>query len=460
MLRVFNSLTKEKEDFVPIDKGVAGIYTCGPTVYDYAHVGNLRSYIFSDILKRILLYNGFKVKHVMNITDVGHLTNNDQGADKLERAAKRQSKDIWELAKFYTDAFIHDMKDLNILSPDIWCKATDHVKEQIEMVKKLEKKGVTYKTSQGIYFDTSKIDDYGKMMNMNMPGLEEGKRIPFKERKNPSDFALWKFSPKDEERQMEWESPWNKKSFPGWHIECSAMASKYLGEQFDLHTGGIDHINVHHSNEIAQSETCFGKKPWVKYWMHGEFLVLGEGMKMGKTHGNFIRLETLKEKSFDAMDYRYFTFTAHYRKQLTFTWEALENAKNSLGHLKEKVRLLLEDNKSKKVENDYEERFLEAINDDLNMPEALAVMWDMLKDENLGNKEKYNMLMKFDKVFGLRLDKVKDVDVSKEIKDLIKKREDVRKKKDFKKADEIREEIEKKGYRIEDVGGKIRIRKK
>jgi len=313
-LKFYNTLTRKLEDFNPLNPPNVGLYTCGPTVYMYAHIGNLRTYIFEDILKRVLLANNYKVNHVMNITDVGHLTSDaDTGDDKLEKEAIKENKNAWEIAAFYTAAFQKDLEELNIIPPDIWCKATDHINEQIELVKKLESKGFTYRTDDGIYFDTSKVADYGKLAGLDIEGLRAGIRVEMVAgKKNPTDFALWKFSPTNVKRQMEWDSPWGK-GFPGWHIECAAMSMKYLGETFDIHCGGIDHIPVHHTNEIAEAESATGK-PFVKYWLHGEFLELKEG-RMGKSEGNAILVSTLKEKGFDPLSYRYLVLNTHYRKR-------------------------------------------------------------------------------------------------------------------------------------------------
>ncbi|MEK7623556.1 MAG: cysteine--tRNA ligase, partial [Patescibacteria group bacterium] len=337
MLTLYNTLTRRKETFEPLRDKAVGLYTCGPTVYNYAHIGNLRTYIFEDILKRALVANGYDVRHVMNITDVGHLTDDaDFGEDKMEKGAKREDKSAWEIAEFYTQAFKKDVQELNILPPDIWCKATDNIAEQIAMVQTLIDKGVTYETADGIYFDTTKISDYGKLARLRAQTLQPGKRVEMGEKRNPHDFALWKFSPTGEKRQMEWEA-FGRKGFPGWHIECSAMSIKYLGEQFDIHCGGIDHVPIHHTNEIAQSETATGKKPWVRYWLHGEFLNIAE-TKMAKSGENFITLQTIKDRGISPIAYRYFLLQTHYRKQLNFSWEALQAAETGLGNLRDQVR--------------------------------------------------------------------------------------------------------------------------
>ncbi|HEB47178.1 MAG TPA: cysteine--tRNA ligase, partial [Candidatus Pacearchaeota archaeon] len=327
-LKLYNTLSRKKEIFRPLENKKVGIYSCGPTVYSYQHIGNLRSYVFPDILKKILNLQGYKVRHVINVTDVGHLTSDaDTGEDKIERAAKREGKTAKEISEYYLRIFQEDLKKLNISEPDLWPKATQHIKEQIELIKKLEKKKFTYKTSDGIYFDTSKLKDYGKLAKLNLGGLEAGKRIAIGGKKNKTDFALWKFSEKPGLRQQEWKSPWGI-GFPGWHIECSAMSMKHLGKIFDVHTGGEDHIPLHHTNEIAQSEAATGR-PFVRYWLHGAFLIF-KGEKVSKSTGGLYTLSELEEKKFSALDLKYFFLSAHYRKPLSFTLENLNYAKNSL----------------------------------------------------------------------------------------------------------------------------------
>ncbi|MCI0472541.1 MAG: cysteine--tRNA ligase, partial [Ignavibacteria bacterium] len=323
----YNTLSRKKEEFIPISGSKAGIYTCGPTVYNFAHIGNLRSYFFEDILKRVLLYNGYDVKHIMNITDVGHLVSDeDEGEDKMEKGSAREGKTVWEIAEDYTEAFKKDISLLNILPPTVYCKATDFIQEQIEMIKCLEDKGYTYIIEDGVYYDTSKFPDYGKMALLDIEGLEEGIRVEINtEKRNKTDFALWKFTPKDVKRQMEWESPWGR-GFPGWHIECSAMSIKFLGNHFDIHCGGVDHIPIHHTNEIAQAEACTGEK-FVNYWLHGEFLIEEKG-KMSKSAGEFLKLQSLIDKGYSPFDYRYFLLMTHYRKKIKFSFNNLDSARN------------------------------------------------------------------------------------------------------------------------------------
>lgn len=458
MLKFYNTLHRQVEEFKPLKNKKAGLYTCGPTVYNYAHIGNLRTYVFEDILKRTLLYNGYKVKHIMNITDVGHLTSDaDSGEDKMEKGARREGKTAAEIAKFYTEAFKKDLADLNILEADTLCRATDHIKEQIKLIKKLEKKGFTYRTADGIYFDTAKLPDYGELSNLKKQELRAGARVEIGDKKHGTDFALWKFSPKLEKRQMEWESPWGV-GFPGWHIECSAMSVKYLGQPFDIHTGGIDHVPVHHNNEIAQSEAAEGK-PLANYWLHGEFLLTSSPKtkgKMSKSGENFITLETLKAKNISPLSYRYWLLQTHYRKQLTFSFEALEAAQNGLNHLYRLAALLQQKENDAKNEL-IVEKFLENINDDLNTPAALALIWDTLKNNQL----RLSTLLHFDEVLGLNIEanikKHGDTPLSKELEIILTERETARANKDWAKSDELRKKLEDMGYRVEDGAGGTKL---
>lgn len=458
-LKLYNTLTKQIEKFIPINDEIVKIYTCGPTVYNYAHIGNLRTYIFEDLLKRVLNYLGYKVNHVMNVTDVGHLVSDeDLGDDKMELASKRENKDVWQISEFYLNEFKNDLLRLNIGFPNIWCKATDHIEEQIDFIKKLDEKGVLYKTEDGLYFDTSKLSNYGKLADLDIEGLKEGARIGVvSNKRNKTDFALWKFSPKDKQRLMEWESPWGL-GFPGWHIECSAMALKYLGDKIDIHCGGIDHIPVHHTNEIAQTETITGER-WVNYWMHGEFLVMKNG-KMSKSNENFVTVGKLIERKLSPLAYRYYTLNTHYRKQLTFSFEAIESAQAGLDRLYKTVRKyksLVKNNDETNLSYLYLNRFLEAVTNDLNFPIGLSVMWDMINDSKIENDIKYFTLLEMDKILGLGLSEVKDLSEEKEIssidediQNLIDSRNEARKNKDFKKADEIRTTLLEMGYKIID----------
>ncbi len=462
-LTLYNTLTRKKEKFVPLKKNQVGMYTCGPTVYNYAHIGNLRSYLFSDLLKRTLISNGFKVKHIMNITDVGHLTSDaDAGEDKMLKAALRENKSVWAIAEYYTKTFQEDIKKLNIIGPTIWCKATEHIKEQINLIKKLEKKGFTYNTGGNVYFDTSKLNDYGKLAQLDLEAETKARIKKDPNKKNNHDFALWFTKSKFLDQEMKWDSPWGA-GYPGWHIECSAMSMKYLGEQFDIHCGGIDHIPVHHINEIAQAEAATNKKPWVKYWAHNEFLILGSGEKMAKSGDNFITLAVLKKKNFAPLDFRYFCLGTHYRKPLMFSWEALESAKIAHKKLIEKI---LEFKKAKEKRNKaaelkenktrqsaYLTEFTKEINDDLNTPKALATVWEVIKDDRLTDEDKYLLLLKFDEVLGLNLKDVKaeKIKIPAEVLKLAQERQEARQNKDWKKSDLLREKIKELGYIIEDT---------
>lgn len=466
MIVLFNTLSRKKEEFHPINKEYVGMYCCGPTVYFYAHIGNLRTYIFEDILKRVLLYNGFKVKHVMNITDVGHLTSDaDEGEDKMLKGARREGKTVWEIAKFYEDAFMKDIEKLNIIKPDIVCRATEHINDMIELIKRLEKKGFTYIVNGNVYYDITKFPHYGVLAKINIDELQAGARVEIdKNKKNPYDFVLWFTKSKFQEQEMKWESPWGL-GYPGWHIECSAMSMKYLGERFDIHCGGIDHIPVHHTNEIAQSEGAIGHK-WVNFWLHGEFLVMDKG-KMSKSAGEILTLNALKEKNYDPLEYRYLCLNTHYRTPLTFSFEALDNAKISFNNLKNKFMEIRKNSEStnnliniQTVQN-YESEFLEAINDDLNMPKALSILWAVIKDKQLKDNEKLHLIIKFDKVFGLDLNNIfeEEIEIPEEVKKIIEERQEARKNKDYKKADELREKIKNMGFLIDDTKEGLRLKK-
>jgi cysteinyl-tRNA synthetase len=447
--RLFNSLAHAKEELAPLDPPHVGIYTCGPTVYNYQHVGNYRTYVFEDVLVRALDLLGFQVRRVMNVTDVGHLTSQgDEGEDKMEVGAAREGKTAWEIAKFYTDAFTADCAALNVLPPDVLCRATDYIPEQIALIERLEKKGLTYRTADGVYFDTAKLPDYGKLMTKeHLEGLKSGARVEANpEKKHLTDFALWKFSAAGTKRQMEWESPWGK-GFPGWHIECSAMAMKFLGETFDIHCGGVDHIPVHHTNEIAQSEGATGK-PFAKVWMHGEFLLMNNA-KMAKSAGGFVTLADLPARGFSPLDYRYHCFTAHYRKQLDFTWESLEASKTSRRRLVEAARAVAGAAPEAGC-TEALEAFKAALRDDLNMPAALAVVWDALKS-GLPAGAKKVFLEKAETVLALDLFKVADVEtVPPEIEALLDLRAKARAAKDFAESDVLRKKIEELGYLVKD----------
>jgi len=460
MLKLFNTLTRKKEAFKPLKGKRVLMYACGPTVYWYAHIGNLRTYIFGDILRRVLEHSGYTTKHVMNITDVGHLTSDaDTGKDKVEESARKEKKTARQIAQFYTKAFQRDLKQLNIQSPTLWAQATGHIKEQIALIQTLEKKGVTYTIADGVYFDTSKIKGYGKLAGAKKRKLKAGARVEMvRGKKHLTDFALWKFSPPGVKRQMEWKSPWGV-GFPGWHTECVAMSIKHLGIPFDIHTGGIDHIPIHHTNEIAQAQAAFNKD-LAKFWLHGEFLILKEG-KMGKSEGNIVILHDLIKRGINPLSFRYLCLSTHYRSQLTFSWKSLEAAQSAMDHLYEQVADIRPASKThRKGITSYQEKFLASLNDDLNTPRALAILWDLIKDKTVLNKEKYPLLMDFDTVFGLKLAQVKRVRIPAIVQQLAKERKKYRKQKSWQKADDIRKKIEKLGYKIEDTqeGLKLRIK--
>ncbi len=452
-LRFYNTLTQKKEEFEPIEKGRAGMYSCGPTVYNFAHIGNLRTYIFNDLLRRVILENGIKLDHVMNITDVGHLTSDaDEGEDKMLAGAKRENKSVWEIAKFYEESFFNDISLLNIQKPEILCRATDHIDDMINMEKKIEDNGCAYFAGGNLYFDTSKIDDYGKLARLKVEDLQYGARTEIDENKrNNSDFVLWFTKSKFGDQDMKWDSPWGT-GYPGWHIECCAMSSRYLGEQFDIHTGGIDHIPVHHTNEIAQAEAAIGKKPWVKYWLHGEFLVMDKG-KMSKSSGEFLTLKLLVDKGYDPLAFRFLCLGAHYRKQLMFSWEAMEGASQGYKNLKNRISELMKNEQSydgDKKRSYYLERFSGFINDDLNIPQALALLNDMIKDNKLGSKEKLDITKHFDQVFGLKLLEKEETDIPEDVLALADKREKARGEKNYTLSDKYRDMIREKGFEIRD----------
>ncbi len=457
MLNLFNTLSRKKEVFKPLKKNEVGLYACGPTVYNYAHIGNLRSYLFEDILKRVLIYNGYRVKHIINITDVGHLTDDaDEGEDKIEMGAKREGKTANEIVRHYTRAFKNNLKDLNIIEPDKWVRASDHIAEQINLIKKLQEKGYTYRTADGVYYDTSKFKNYSRLARLDISGLKEGARIAKNtQKRNPTDFALWKFSPKDKKRQMEWVSPWGK-GFPGWHIECSAMSMKYLGETFDIHAGGIDHIPVHHTNEIAQSEAATGKQ-FVRYWLHNDFLVMNDD-KMTKSKGDFITLDEVKKRHIHPLAYRFFILQAHYRSKLNFSWDALTAANKGLYTLW--MFIDSEPGNPGKVDLHYKKRFGQTINDDLNTSRAFSLISELIKPP-CNRKDAYATLLEFDQVLGLEFlkDSAKRPHfkpwmpkaADNKIQSLVNKRERARKEKKFAEADKIRNEIEQAGLIIEDT---------
>jgi len=444
-MKLFNTLTRQKEKFEPIKPDKVGLYCCGPTVYNYSHIGNLRTYIFEDFLRRTLEFNGYTVNHVMNITDVGHLTSDeDEGEDKMVKGAKREKMTVWDIAKKYTQAFLEDMDKLNLLKPTVKPKATDHIQEMINQVKQLEENGLTYVGDNGnVYYNTSEFKYYSELGQLDKQELQAGARIKVDpNKKNPHDFMLWFVKSKHGDQKMQWDSPWGK-GFPGWHIECSAMSSKYLGNQFDIHCGGIDHIPVHHTNELAQAEGASGKHPWVKYWIHGNFLVLKNKEKMAKSGENFITIKTLIEKGYDPLDYRYFCLQSHYRKELAFDWDGLDAARTGLRRLKEKV--LSFGTTEGEIDKSRMNNFENTISDDLNMPQALAIAWELVDDESVSNMDKLSTVKKMDTVLGLKLDKPIEFELPPQITEWILERNKAREEKDWQKADEIRDKIQESG---------------
>ena len=446
-LQLFDTYERKLRRFKPLEGNTARIYACGPTVYNYAHIGNLRTYIFEDLLRRVLEFNGFDVQLVMNITDVGHLTSDaDSGDDKMELGAKRMGMTAWDLAALYTEAFQEDLDRLNIKPPHIWCKATDHIDEQIEFVQDLERKGYTYQTTDGIYFDSQKLDSYGYLARLDVEGLREGARVEPGARRFVTDFALWKFSAPEDARQMEWDSPWGR-GFPGWHIECSAMSAKYLGDFFDIHCGGEDHIPIHHTNEIAQTEASRGTR-LANFWMHGYFLQL-DSAKMSKSTGEFLTLSKLPENGIHPLVYRYLCMTAHYRTQMSFSWESLKASQTALNRL---YQAAFDWGKPHDVLEDFVQRFLREINDDLNFPRALAVVWDLVKADAAPGDKKATLLV-LDTLLGLDIKEwqPKKTEVPAEIWARVEARQQARASKDFEESDRLRDEVEALGYQIEDT---------
>jgi cysteinyl-tRNA synthetase len=460
---LYNTASRKKEKFQSMHPGEVRLYTCGPTVYHYAHIGNLRTYVFEDLLVRSLKRAGYQINHVMNITDVGHLVSDgDSGEDKMEQGARRTGKSIWDLAQYYSDVFFSDLKKLNILKPQIIPKATDHIPEMIALVQSLEKKGFVYRTEDGLYFDTEKFPTYKDFAKLDVENLEAGKRVSVGEKKNPTDFALWKFSPVGEKRQMEWDSPWGR-GFPGWHIECSAMAMKYLGETFDIHCGGIDHIPVHHTNEIAQSEAATGKR-FANFWMHGEFLNEESG-KMSKSKGEFLTLSVLEREGFDPLEYRFLLMQAHYRSSIKFSFDALKAAQSGYQGVLDRIRDWKDLPKFQGEFTPLMQQKLKAFDaslfDDLNYPEGLAVMFSVLKESVLSNEQKKVLIENFDESLGLRLleNAQKTLEIPQEVLGLAKQREEARKKKDWVESDRIRLELQKFGFKILDSADGAKITK-
>jgi cysteinyl-tRNA synthetase len=460
-LRLFNTLSRNVEEFAPRRPGEVGLYSCGPTVYSYAHIGNMRTYLFVDLLRRTLELFGYHVMHVMNITDVGHLTDDaDAGEDKLEVGARREGLDAWAVARKYTEAFFDHAALLGILRPTIVCKATDHIPEQIAMIKALEAKGYVYPTGDGIYFDTARFPAYADFGRLDVQGLQEGHRVGMGDKRSKTDFALWKFSKAAEHRQMEWDSPWGR-GFPGWHIECSAMSAKFLGEQFDIHTGGVDHIPIHHTNEIAQSECATGKHPFVKYWLHGEFLVIDDAEKMSKSLGNILTVRTLVDRGFHPLAFRMLVLQSHYRKQLRFSLEILAGAQRGFERLNQLARRALADAGETVIREPqalgdkgkaYQRSFKEALASDLNAPQALAALFALLEDHSVPAGERVTLAHWVDQALGLDVfqELKTGADVPPEMLELLRSRNAARQARQWAEADRLRAEIAAKGYEILD----------
>lgn len=470
-MKLYNTLTRKIEEFKPLNYPIVSFYSCGPTVYDYTHIGHMRTYVNNDLLKRTLKYLGYQVKHVMNITDVGHLTgDDDRGEDKMEKGSKKIGKTVWEVAKFYTDYFFKTIESLNIEKSKIICEATKHIKEMIDLIKILQDKGFTYETKEAVYFDISKFKSYGKLSGQKLEEKIKGAREEVHidpGKKHPADFALWfKRVGRFKDHTMHWNSPWGD-GFPGWHIECSAMSMKYLGETIDIHAGGVDHIPVHHENEIAQSEGAT-EKTFVKYWFHNNFLMVNN-QKMSKSLGNFYTLDDLKNHNIEPLALRYLFLQSHYRTIMNFTWESAESAQEGFNNLKNKIREFKQ--KAKKVSfsqsdtqesdikiNNFRKQFKSAVSNDLQIPEAFSVLWNVVKSD-LKPIFKLNLIYEFDQVFGLKLSE-SDYTIPPEITELANKRLKLRKQKKFKEADELRKIIEEKGYIIEDNNFSYTIKKK
>ncbi len=486
-LALYNTMGRELEEFKPITAGKAGFYGCGPTVYNYAHIGNLRAYVFQDTLKRALLFLGYEVKHVMNVTDIGHLAGDvDTGEDKMVRTAQERGTSVLEIAQFYTDAFFKDTERLNIVRPTVTCKATDHVQEMIDLIKRIEANGHTYMAGGNLYYDVTSLPDYGKLARINLDDLKAGARIDVDENKrSPYDFVLWFTKSKFENQALTWDSPWGR-GYPGWHIECSAMSVKYLGEQFDIHTGGIDHIQIHHTNEIAQTEGATGKK-WVNYWLHNEFLVMDKG-KMSKSSGNFLTLQYVIDQGYDPLDYRFFLLGGHYRSQLTFSWESMESARNARKSLVKQIAKIALDVKKENPDlyrkilaldakagnpfdaavsglgesaaRDYLARFKTAIEQDLNTPRGLSEMQGLVRDQSLEGADILGSLVAMDGVLGLGLAIAADrlleeesaaaAETDPRLDALVAERAQAKKAKNFARADEIRNLLKAEGILLED----------
>ena len=468
IMNLYNTLSKSIEELTPLNQPFVTLYTCGPTVYDFTHIGHMRTFVNNDTLKRALIYAGYKVNHVMNVTDVGHLTGDtDEGEDKLEKGAKKSGKTVWEVANFYADNFFQTMTALNVLSATNTCKATDHIEDMLQLIKELKQKGFTYETKEAVYFDISKFPNYGKLSRQKLEDKIQKARDEVNidpEKKHPADFALWfKCVGRFKDHEMNWDSPYGK-GFPGWHIECSAMSMKYLGETIDIHTGGIDHIAVHHENEIAQSEAATGK-PFVKIWIHNAFLLV-DGTKMSKSLNNFYTIEDVHKHSVNPLALRVLFLQTHYRQEMNFTWDSVNAAQIALKKLQEQVQVLrnqtrrqtLSEDKLKQVD-EYRSQFKNSLENDLQTPQAVATVWSMLKS-NIPSEDKLDLLYEFDEVLGLQLRNVSEEIVPQEVQDKVTQREKAKQDKDFAKSDELRKQIDSMGYLVEDGKEGTKVKKK
>ena len=472
-IKLFNTMTRKIEEFKPLVPGKMGFYSCGPTVYHYAHIGNLRTMIHNDILKRMFVENGYAVHHVMNITDVGHLTSDDadSGDDKMERGAARDHKSVWEIAKFYTDEFLRDFDDLNNIRPTDMPRATDYIAEQIDLVKKLQDLGYTYEIpGDGIYYDTSKFAAYGALTGGSVAGNRAGARVEYNnEKHNPTDFALWKFSPTDQKRQMEWDSPWGI-GFPGWHAECSAMSMKLLGNHFDIHTGGEDLSRIHHTNEIAQSEPITGA-PWVSYWVHFSFLVDKSGEKMSKSNGEFLGLDVIRKRGYDTMVYRYLILLGHYQTQLAFSWDAMDAAANGYKNIVRRVAEILADTDPgalvESTFNEWHDRILNPVSDNMKTAESLVQVQELLRDKSINASTKIALFEFIDRLLGLQfIDRAKKLNDAEsetapaEIVALADARAAAKAARDWARADELRAQIDAAGWTVVDTRDGVKLVKK
>ncbi|TFH06038.1 MAG: cysteine--tRNA ligase [Spirochaetales bacterium] len=460
-LTLYNTMGRQLQDFVPLKGGEVGLYCCGPTVYDYAHIGNLRTYVFEDLLRRVLEIDGYQVAHVMNVTDVGHLTGDaDDGEDKMLVGARNTGKTVWEIAEHYTRAFLTHTDLLNVMRPTVICRATEHIQEMIDLITRLQDHGMTYESGGNVYFSIDRFDNYGKLALLDREGMQAGARIKVDDQKhNPHDFVLWFTQGKFAHQAMQWDSPWGR-GYPGWHLECSAMSMKYLGERFDIHCGGVDHINVHHTNEIAQTEGATGS-PWVNYWLHAEFLIMDTG-RMGKSAGNTVTLDTLIERGYDPMDYRYYLLGAHYRTQLLFSWESLDAARQARASLVALLRSLASRRDASEAKDApmsadaaaVRERIVGTFNDDLNIPKALGELRVFLKDDGYTPADRLAIAFDLDRVFGLKMQNsiaVTGEELPDELKSLISEREKARADRNFARADQVRALLKTKGVLVEDT---------